>query len=41
MRDDAVGLAVRETEFGYFDCEKKAKLSGSEVPEVVSSGEED
>jgi len=34
--DDVVGLLVRETEFGYFAGEKKAKLSASEVPgEVV------
>ena len=40
--DDVVGLLVRETEFGYFAGEKKAKLSASEVPgEVVGSGEED
>jgi len=32
----------RKTEFGYFACEKEAKLSASEVPgEVVRSGEED
>ena len=43
MRRRCSGVAgERQTEFGYFAGEKKAKLSASEVPgEVVGSGEED